>query len=31
VDPSADTLGALEKLFGRGNVRLVRTVEPRDG
>ena len=26
VEPSQDTLGALQKLFGRGNVRLVRTV-----
>jgi DNA polymerase-3 subunit alpha len=27
VEPSLDTLGALQKLFGRGNVKLVRTVE----
>jgi DNA polymerase-3 subunit alpha len=27
VDPSGDTLGALQKLFGRGNVRLVRTAQ----
>jgi DNA polymerase-3 subunit alpha len=30
IDPSGETLGALQKLFGRGNVRLVRTVEPRE-
>jgi DNA polymerase-3 subunit alpha len=28
VAPDADTLGALQKLFGRGNVRLVRSVRP---
>ncbi len=28
VEPDSDTLGALQKLFGRGNVRLVRTVTP---
>jgi DNA polymerase-3 subunit alpha len=28
VEPDADTLGALQKLFGRGNVKLVRTVTP---
>jgi DNA polymerase-3 subunit alpha len=30
IDPSGETLGALQKLFGRGNVRLVRTVEPQE-
>jgi hypothetical protein len=30
IDPTGETLGALQKLFGRGNVRLVRTVEPRE-
>jgi DNA polymerase-3 subunit alpha len=28
VAPDADTLAALQKLFGRGNVRLVRIVRP---
>lgn len=28
VAPDGDTLEALQKLFGRGNVRLVRTVKP---
>jgi DNA polymerase-3 subunit alpha len=30
VEPDADALGALQKLFGRGNVRLVRTVTPSE-
>ena len=30
VEPSIDTLGALQKLFGPGNVRLVRAVEIGD-
>jgi DNA polymerase-3 subunit alpha len=30
VEPTLDTLDALQKLFGRGNVRLVRAVEPRE-
>jgi DNA polymerase III subunit alpha len=30
VEPDADTLGALQKLFGRGNVKLVRTVVPAE-
>ena len=28
MTPDADTLEALQKLFGRGNVRLVRRVRP---
>ncbi len=28
VSPDAETMGALQKLFGRGNVRLVRTAAP---
>jgi DNA polymerase-3 subunit alpha len=31
VAPDADTLAALQKLFGRGNVRLVRVVRPELG
>jgi hypothetical protein len=30
VEPDADTLGALQKLFGRGNVKLVRAVTPTE-
>jgi DNA polymerase-3 subunit alpha len=30
VEPDADTMGALQKLFGRGNVKLVRTVTPTE-
>ena len=30
IEPTLDTLGALQKLFGRGNVKLVRTTEPRE-
>jgi DNA polymerase-3 subunit alpha len=30
VEPSLDTLGELQKLFGRGNVKLVRTTDPRE-
>jgi DNA polymerase-3 subunit alpha len=30
VEPNTDTLGALQKLFGRGNVKLVRTADPRE-
>jgi hypothetical protein len=28
VEPDADTLGALQRIFGRGNVKLVRTITP---
>ncbi|GMV07085.1 MAG: DNA-directed DNA polymerase [Gemmatimonadota bacterium] len=31
VTPDAETVGALQKLFGRGNVRLVRTFSPSEG
>ncbi len=30
VEPSLDTLGALQKLFGPGNVRLVRAADPTE-
>jgi DNA polymerase-3 subunit alpha len=30
VSPDDKTLGALQKLFGRGNVRLVRTAQPSE-
>jgi DNA polymerase-3 subunit alpha len=30
VNPTGEALGALEKLFGRGNVKLVRTVDPKE-